>query len=37
MANEGLLTDVKAAVMELSEQAAVPLSKDEALRLIGGS
>lgn len=34
MGNQGLLADIKEAVMELSEGAAVPLTKDEALRLI---
>lgn len=34
MGNQGLLADIREAVMELSEGAAVPLTKDEALRLI---
>jgi antitoxin YefM len=37
MGNESLLADIKEAIMELSAGAAVPLTKDEALRLITGS
>jgi prevent-host-death family protein len=37
MGNESLLSDIKAAVAELRDGSATPLSKDEALRLIGGS
>jgi prevent-host-death family protein len=37
MGNAALLADIKEAVMELAAGAAVPLSKDEALRLITGS
>lgn len=35
--NAALLTDIKEAVMEIGAGAAVPLSKDEALRLINRS
>jgi antitoxin YefM len=34
MGNETLLTDIRAAIAELSAGPAAPLSKDEALRLI---
>jgi antitoxin YefM len=37
MGNQGLLADIREAVMELSAGASVPLTKDEALRLIAGS
>ena len=37
MGDERLLADIKEAIMELQTGAAVPLSKDEALRLITGS
>jgi antitoxin YefM len=37
MGNETLLADIKEALTELAAGAAVPLSKDEALRLIAGS
>jgi antitoxin YefM len=37
MGNAALLADIKEAVMEIGAGAAVPLSKDEALRLISGS
>jgi len=37
MGNAKLLADIKGAVMELGAGAAVPLSKEEALRLINGS
>ena len=37
MGNAALLTDIKEAVMEIAAGAAVPLSKDEALRLINRS
>jgi antitoxin YefM len=37
MGNAALLADIKEAVMELAAGAAIPLSKDEALRLITGS
>lgn len=37
MGSAALLTDIREAVMELAAGAAVPLSKDEALRLIAGS
>jgi PHD/YefM family antitoxin component YafN of YafNO toxin-antitoxin module len=37
MGNAALLADIKEAVMELAAGAAVPLSKDEALRLVTGS
>jgi hypothetical protein len=36
MGNTALLADIKEAVMEIGAGAAVPLSKDEALRLING-
>jgi antitoxin YefM len=34
MGNESLLADIKEAITERSADAAVPLSKDEALRLV---
>ena len=37
MGNESLLADIKEAITELAAGAAVPLSKDEALRLISRS
>ena len=37
MGNVALLADIKEALTELAAGAAVPLSKDEALRLITGS
>ena len=37
MRNAALLVDIKEAVMELSAGAAVPLTRDEAPRLIAGS
>jgi antitoxin YefM len=37
MGNESLLADIKEAITELSADAAVPLSKDEALRLVSRS
>jgi antitoxin YefM len=37
MGNAALLADIKEAVMELAAGAAIPLSKNEALRLITGS
>jgi PHD/YefM family antitoxin component YafN of YafNO toxin-antitoxin module len=37
MGNERLLTDIRAAIAELSAGPATPLSKDEALRLINES
>jgi antitoxin YefM len=37
MGNENLLADIKEAVAELAVGTATPLTKDEALRLIGGS
>lgn len=37
MGNAALLADIKEAVMEIGAGAAVPLSKDEALRLINRS
>jgi prevent-host-death family protein len=37
MGNEPLLADIKEAMMELASGGAVPLSKDEALRLISES
>jgi antitoxin YefM len=37
MGNESLLSDIKAAVAELRDGSVIPLSKDEALRLTGGS
>jgi antitoxin YefM len=37
MGNQGLLADIREAVMELSAGAAVPLTKDEALHRITGS
>ncbi len=37
MENTVLLADIKGAVIEIGAGAAVPLSKDEALRLINGS
>jgi antitoxin YefM len=37
MGNASLLADIKEAIMELGAGADVPLSKDEALRLISGS
>jgi antitoxin YefM len=37
MGNERLLTDIRAAIAELSVGPAAPLSKEEALRLISES
>lgn len=37
MGNAALLADIKEAMMEVAAGAAVPLTKDEALRLIAGS
>ncbi|MGH3165100.1 MAG: type II toxin-antitoxin system Phd/YefM family antitoxin [Trebonia sp.] len=37
MGSGNLLADIREAIAELETGTAVPLSKDEALRLIGGS
>jgi antitoxin YefM len=37
MGNGKLLADIKEAVTEITAGTATPLTKDEALRLIGGS
>jgi antitoxin YefM len=37
MGNSALLADIKEAIIELGADAAVPLTKDEARRLIAGS
>jgi hypothetical protein len=37
MGNAALLADIREAIVELAAGAAVPLTKDEALRLIAES